>query len=289
MRQNPDAWRARMALAARGSGTVHYAANDAAEPASSEPTPEEAAIISEHYRKCFSRLEALIADPAGVEKAAAAAAASTDKVAETEVRILAPLTSPEKILCVGLNYRDHAIESNMAIPTVPTIFSKFNSCIIGPGDEIEIVLDPLGDLEQDVGALRHARLAPFIASLVGRVERELDVGCIRTRHFADLVAGHRREIVHVAAGFRLHPFAADVIAVFQLEGRFARFLLNLNVHDFILPDENDPQRTAWEEGGPRWHGSVEGRRGSAAHIVSHLRQSRVDPARSAGSQPQGRQ
>ena len=69
-------------------------------------------------------------------------------------------------------------------------------------------------------------------------------GCIRTRHFADLVAGHRREIVHVAAGFRLHPLAANVIAVFQLEGRFARFLLNLNIHDFILPDENDPERTA---------------------------------------------
>ena len=148
----------------------------------------------------------------------------------------------------------------------------------GTGDEIEIVLNPLGDLEQDVGALRHARLAPFVAGLVGGIQRELDVGCVRARHFADLVAGDRRKIIHVAAGFRLHPFAADVIAVFQLEGRFARFLLNLNVHDFILPDENDPQRIAWEEGGPRWRGSVEGRRGSAAHIVSHLRQRRLDPA-----------
>lgn len=57
-----DAWRARMALAAKGSGTIHYAANDAAEPASTDPTPEEAAIIGEHYRKCLSRLEALIVD-----------------------------------------------------------------------------------------------------------------------------------------------------------------------------------------------------------------------------------
>jgi 2-keto-4-pentenoate hydratase/2-oxohepta-3-ene-1,7-dioic acid hydratase in catechol pathway len=37
---------------------------------------------------------------------------------------------------VGLNYRDHAIESNMPIPTVPAVFSKFNSSIVGPGDNI---------------------------------------------------------------------------------------------------------------------------------------------------------
>ncbi|MNK30870.1 hypothetical protein D3C87_492930 [compost metagenome] len=148
----------------------------------------------------------------------------------------------------------------------------------GPRDEIEIVLDTLGDPEQDVGAFRYAGLAPFVAGLVCCVERELDVRGIRAGNFADLVARDRRKIIHVAAGFRLHPFAADVIAIFQLEGRFARFLLNLNIHDFILPDENDPRRTAWEKGGPRWRCSVEGRRCSAAHIVSHLRQRRFDPA-----------
>src|SRR5882724_10285097 len=38
------------------------------------------------------------------------------------VRLLAPIARPPKIICVGLNYRDHAIESNMEIPKVPTIF-----------------------------------------------------------------------------------------------------------------------------------------------------------------------
>lgn len=57
-----DAWRARVKQATKGIGTVYYAANDGAEPASLDPTPEEAAIISEHYRNCLSRLEALIAD-----------------------------------------------------------------------------------------------------------------------------------------------------------------------------------------------------------------------------------
>jgi 2-keto-4-pentenoate hydratase/2-oxohepta-3-ene-1,7-dioic acid hydratase in catechol pathway len=39
---------------------------------------------------------------------------------------------------VGLNYRDHAIESKMEIPTRPTIFSKYNNTVIGPGDNIVI-------------------------------------------------------------------------------------------------------------------------------------------------------
>ena len=48
------------------------------------------------------------------------------------VRLLAPIPRPPKIICVGLNYRDHARESNMTIPNVPTIFCKFPTAIIGP-------------------------------------------------------------------------------------------------------------------------------------------------------------
>jgi len=51
-------------------------------------------------------------------------------------RLLAPIPRPSKFLCVGLNYRDHAIESGMAIPTTPTIFNKFTTAIIGHGDPI---------------------------------------------------------------------------------------------------------------------------------------------------------
>jgi len=51
-------------------------------------------------------------------------------------RLLAPIPRPPKIICVGLNYRDHAIESKMEIPTVPTIFVKFATAVIGPGEAI---------------------------------------------------------------------------------------------------------------------------------------------------------
>jgi len=52
------------------------------------------------------------------------------------VKLVAPLPRPPKIICVGLNYRDHAIESKMEIPKVPTIFSKYATSIIGPGENI---------------------------------------------------------------------------------------------------------------------------------------------------------
>src|ERR1700690_2797203 len=42
-----------------------------------------------------------------------------------EVQLLAPIPRPPKFICVGLNYRDHAREAGMEIPTVPTIFCKF--------------------------------------------------------------------------------------------------------------------------------------------------------------------
>ncbi|MBV8820938.1 MAG: fumarylacetoacetate hydrolase family protein [Acidobacteriaceae bacterium] len=62
--------------------------------------------------------------------------AADAKIPLSDVKILAPIPRPPKFICVGLNYRDHAIESNMAIPKVPTIFSKFSNAVISPGDNI---------------------------------------------------------------------------------------------------------------------------------------------------------
>jgi 2-keto-4-pentenoate hydratase/2-oxohepta-3-ene-1,7-dioic acid hydratase in catechol pathway len=52
------------------------------------------------------------------------------------VKLLAPIPRPPKFICVGLNYRDHAAEAKMDIPTVPTIFNKFTNVVIGPGEPI---------------------------------------------------------------------------------------------------------------------------------------------------------
>lgn len=52
------------------------------------------------------------------------------------VKVLAPITNPEKVLCVGMNYKDHCEEQGVPVPEEPVIFSKFNSSIIGPEDEL---------------------------------------------------------------------------------------------------------------------------------------------------------
>ncbi len=51
-------------------------------------------------------------------------------------QILAPIAAPPKLIFIGLNYHDHAEECGLKIPDVPTVFSKYNTSIIGPGDEI---------------------------------------------------------------------------------------------------------------------------------------------------------
>ncbi|HEY1221770.1 MAG: fumarylacetoacetate hydrolase family protein [Bryobacteraceae bacterium] len=48
----------------------------------------------------------------------------------------APIPRPPKLICIGLNYRDHAAESKLAIPEVPTMFAKFSTAVIGPGQPI---------------------------------------------------------------------------------------------------------------------------------------------------------
>ena len=85
--------------------------------------------------KCVKHL--LAASPA-IRKAAAEAAKSPKavKYAANAVKLLAPIQNPGKILCIGLNYRDHAIEGGKAIPTEPVVFGKFGNTAIAPGDAI---------------------------------------------------------------------------------------------------------------------------------------------------------
>ncbi len=51
-------------------------------------------------------------------------------------RLRPPIPRPSKIICIGLNYRDHAEESNLPIPEVPTVFAKFATSVIGHLDPI---------------------------------------------------------------------------------------------------------------------------------------------------------
>ncbi len=84
---------------------------------------------------CVKQL--LAASPA-IRKAAADVAACKNAVkhAANAVKLLPPIPKPGKILCIGLNYRDHAIEGGRPIPPEPVLFGKFPNALIAHGDPI---------------------------------------------------------------------------------------------------------------------------------------------------------
>ena len=84
-----------------------------------------------------------------LKRAADADKTSLRKLDRSAVKICSPVPRPGKIICIGLNYRDHAAESGMEIPKSPIIFSKFSSCAIGPNDPISI---PQGSTRTDYEA-----------------------------------------------------------------------------------------------------------------------------------------
>jgi 2,4-diketo-3-deoxy-L-fuconate hydrolase len=56
----------------------------------------------------------------------------------TAVRLGSPVSRPSKIICIGLNFRDHAKESKMEIPKEPVVFFKATSSLVGPNDALII-------------------------------------------------------------------------------------------------------------------------------------------------------
>lgn len=57
---------------------------------------------------------------------------------DPSVRLACPVARPSKIICIGLNYADHATESKMELPKEPVIFFKSTSAIVGPNDDLII-------------------------------------------------------------------------------------------------------------------------------------------------------
>jgi len=64
----------------------------------------------------------------------------------TGLRIGAPIARPHQILCIGLNYSDHAAETGQAVPTEPILFTKSPNTLVGPSDEVRI---PRGSTKPD--------------------------------------------------------------------------------------------------------------------------------------------
>jgi 2-keto-4-pentenoate hydratase/2-oxohepta-3-ene-1,7-dioic acid hydratase in catechol pathway len=80
-------------------------------------------------------IELLGLGPAGIQRARAAAAAG-ELLSLESVKLLAPVPRPEKVICVGLNYADHARETGKELPSEPVIFNKFVTTVSAHGDPI---------------------------------------------------------------------------------------------------------------------------------------------------------
>jgi 2-keto-4-pentenoate hydratase/2-oxohepta-3-ene-1,7-dioic acid hydratase in catechol pathway len=105
-------------------------------------------------------------DAHGLRELAARADRAEARVALADVRLLAPVPDPEKIVCLGLNYRDHAAEAGQEIPAAPMWFAKFANSLIGSGEPI--VLPPAHADHADY----EAELAVVIGRAALRVSAE---------------------------------------------------------------------------------------------------------------------
>lgn len=86
--------------------------------------------------KLPTTLRAILESEQGLMAAANALASGLTKGPFVTGRLLAPIGNPSKVICIGLNYRDHALETNSPIPEEPVVFNKFPQAVIGPEDSV---------------------------------------------------------------------------------------------------------------------------------------------------------
>jgi 2-keto-4-pentenoate hydratase/2-oxohepta-3-ene-1,7-dioic acid hydratase in catechol pathway len=107
--------------------------------------------------------EILLRDGAGALDQLSSAARNGLRHRLDDVTLCAPLTQPEKILCVGLNYPEHAAETKSEAPAEPIFFAKLASAITGPRDAIEL----------PAAAPRRVDYEAELAVVVGRTGRDI--------------------------------------------------------------------------------------------------------------------
>ncbi len=105
--------------------------------ATNEPSPRYVPLHKVDDALPASMIE-LLAMEGGLARARSAFQAGLEKGEFVEGRLLAPIPRPGKVICIGLNYLDHAKESGVDAPAEPVCFSKFSSAVIGPESAIEL-------------------------------------------------------------------------------------------------------------------------------------------------------
>jgi 2-keto-4-pentenoate hydratase/2-oxohepta-3-ene-1,7-dioic acid hydratase in catechol pathway len=93
---------------------------------------EEAGLVVDLTAAGFADTTAVLS--AGFISVAKPAAYPAYKL--SDVRLHAPIANPPRVFAIGLNYREHAIESKLALPKFPVVFFKMSTAIVGPGENI---------------------------------------------------------------------------------------------------------------------------------------------------------
>ena len=106
------------------------------------------------------------------------------EITSESLDLLAPV-SPSKIVCIGLNYKDHAAEQHKELPEEPLMFIKPSTAVVGPGEPIEIPAD------------------------VGRVDHEAEVGLVIGRTASRVKAGDAHR--HILGLIAVNDVSARVL------------------------------------------------------------------------------
>lgn len=93
----------------------------------------------------FADIDGATLDAAGLARVAAIDPTTLPELPD-DVRLGPPVARVGKIICVGMNYADHAAETNAPVPEQPVLFMKATSAIVGPNDEVMI---PRGSIKTD--------------------------------------------------------------------------------------------------------------------------------------------
>ncbi|MEV0167121.1 fumarylacetoacetate hydrolase family protein [Nonomuraea fuscirosea] len=175
-------------------------------------------------------------------------------VEEEGLRVGAPVARPGKIVCIGLNYSDHAAESGAAVPAEPVVFMKASNTMVGPYDE---VLVPRGSVKSDWEV--------ELAVVIGREARYLR---------------SREEALDVIAGYAISNDVSE--REFQLErggqwdkGKSCETFNPLGPWLVTADEVSDPQRLAmrlWVNGELRQDGDTKNMIFDVAEVVRYLSQ-----------------
>ena len=152
----------------------------------------------------------------GLEGLRARAAAVQRAIPIAQVRWLQPITNPDKILCVGLNYHAHAKEANMAVPERPSLFVRFSSAQVAHG---ESVVRPRASHRFDYEA--------ELAVVIGRAGRH-----VQAAQALDIVAGYACFAENSVRDWQTHSRQATPGKNFERSGAFGPWI--------VTPDEAGP-------------------------------------------------